>query len=428
MGKPKERARPAVANGRRKAVWFAVSVRLQAIAFNHDPRSALSDALTIRESESSVITAPEWSDGTPSKPAAYVRATLTRPITIKASFGGGPRLTTVPIRAVTYRLGVGRTLGAVLDFVFGSPYILSTVLTRDVQFGPEGQSGEVTFQIDGSDNPPPVGIYNVRWTWQRYHKRRWIDFSTSQHLIYVLPDHPHLPWSQEIAEPPGHQLPLVAALEKACYWASGATTVDESTAMIARALNEHPRHIYDPDLGTGFVDADQTKAFNLSLYLFMLDRFVLEGPQGFTIDCRGTATALMTFANLLGASLYPLAFQNSDTSDITTKEIRPFTTSGWTTDTWVYHEVAAEPGTLTDSTGGAIPIVPGVLWPMGLGSEQLIYDAVAKLKQDNGTAEGVPILPVRMPFGVVGTGGYRHLLINVVDGDRVKPFDRRPVY
>src|SRR5688572_7847652 len=83
-----------------------MSVRLEAIAFNHDPTSARSDALNIRRNAITPVVVPEWQRGVNSAPADSVAAyslgeTSGKGITIQASFTRtDPTLAAVEIRAI----------------------------------------------------------------------------------------------------------------------------------------------------------------------------------------------------------------------------------------------------------------------------------------------------------------------------------------
>ena len=119
-------------------------MRVRSVWFNHDAASEQAAAVTIADDDN-LITTPEWVGGEKPRPAAYIRESLSRPITVKAAFSGGRAGETVTIRAITKRPGVGRTLGAALDFLFGPASVLGSVRPHEVRFNDNGESGFVPF-------------------------------------------------------------------------------------------------------------------------------------------------------------------------------------------------------------------------------------------------------------------------------------------
>src|SRR5262245_46682698 len=67
----------------------AMSVRLEAIQFNHDPTSATADGINLRRNATQLVDVPEWRRGVSvnpeDSPAAYaLKETQGQTITIKA--------------------------------------------------------------------------------------------------------------------------------------------------------------------------------------------------------------------------------------------------------------------------------------------------------------------------------------------------------
>ena len=365
------------------------------IHFNHDPMSASNDALNLREDggRNSQIEAPEWANGD-SKPVAYAAAAIKRQVTIKVRFKDAPPGTdTLNIRAVPP--GSNTPFGPI-----HMPHVLGDVEKRLVQFNSAGQSALETFTITGDLATAHVGAYDTYWEWQAMENGQWEPFETTHHRVFVLPALPAEPWNQL----PGANIrwPWATALERACVWAFGTTTVDEATAAIAEALNTHPKHHYD-ESGVQFVPT-KNSAFRLTTYLSELTN-----ARSFIIDCRGIATAMVTFSNLMGASLMPLQLENDDSSFFTTKAIKPLN-AGFTFEEWGYHEI-----TVIQQAA----LEPGTVLTEGTGADLLIYDASLRFDQQD------LLLPVQMPLGSVAAGSdYRFELIDTVngdDGDKVKP-------
>ena len=178
--------------------------------------------MTLGDPESGPITTPEWVNGEPTRPVVYARNLLSNSITIKAAFSGGRPGEAVAIRAIAERPGVNRTVGTVLDVLFGSASVLGPVKPREVRFGDDGESGLVSFEIKSHATPPAVGVYHVRWTWQMRVSARWVDFATLEVPVYILAAVPSPPWSRSL-KAKAWQIPWASAIALSSQWASGAT-------------------------------------------------------------------------------------------------------------------------------------------------------------------------------------------------------------
>jgi len=396
-----------------------VPMRVKEIHFNHDTTSESSDAINLRLDGTSVIAAPEWVLGERPKPAAYVRSAVSKQVTIKVKLVGGPSLETRSIRAVAPSNARAWALPDVPEL----RAVLGEVRKKNVKFDSNGESHLEEFAITGRLDLEVVGATTTPWIWQARIDGRWVDFDSTRHLTYVLPDEPKAPWCKAETALSSWQLPWAVALDWACVWAAGATTAEESTALIAKAINEHPGHIYDVD-GTAYVVDDDPfspppPTFQLSQYLDDLNN-----AADILIDCKGTSSALVTFANLLGADLSPLMITNVNNRRFTTKPVKPFA-AAFGEQSWGYHQVALAPGFLTDATGGVLPgvVVAGTPLTGGIDRELPIYDANLQLDQS------APFLPVKARLGTAGTGGsgYRFHLIAVGDAGTTTPKTPPPV-
>jgi hypothetical protein len=385
------------------------------IHFNHDPGSASADAINLRRdgTSGSEISAPEWVDGEPSKPMAYAAGAITGPVTIKVKFKGGPLGGVLNIRAVrppANAISATRTRG-----------VLGDVKKRSVRFNDSGHSALEVFELTVDLAGASAGRFQTNWHWQAFHNGDWETFATTHHRTYLLPTLPTAPWNQAPKARANIGWPWVIALDKACAWAFGTTTVNEAAAAIATRINEHPKHLYDED-GTQYI-ADGR--FLLTNYLEDLDN-----APDFIIDCTGIAAVMVTFANLLGADLMPLRIQNSTPATFFTTELIAPVGADWTINAeWIFknwgrHEVAMVPSSLLDAQGGQLPgvIVPEKALPQAPAVGLLIYDASMHVDQS------APVLPIRMPLGsVAAQSHYRFKLIDVGDGEAATPKAVRPL-
>ncbi len=370
------------------------------IHFNHDTASASNDAINLRHdgTAGTEIAAPEWVHGDEPQPVAYAAGAITGPVTIKVKFKDGPPNERVSIRAILPSDSVRGPLR--------NRSAIGPVRKRLVQFDAAGHSGLQTFELQRDLSTARTGAFDTRWEWQAFINGDWVTFAGTENRTYVVPDLPTAPWNQRVGANPGW--PWVAALNKACSWAFGAATVDEAAAAIASALNSHPKHTYDED-GVQFAPT-KLGPFDLTTYLSELST-----AASFIIDCRGVASAMVTFANLMGATLLPLQVENGNSTFFSTKSIKPLNAAFMVTE-WGRHEIAV----MADPV-----LVPNTALTGGAGSSVLIYDANLRVNQL------APILPIQMPLGSVSGGDYRfHLIDSAIDGDdgdKVTPLPVRPV-
>ena len=244
------------------------------------------------------------------------------------------------------------------------------------------------------------------WSWQSKLAATtsgWREFCKTAVLVYVIPALPHPPWTQDPADPNGWSLPWSDALDKACIWSAGTYTVKESTAAIVRAINEIGFQKYST---VGSLVALSPPQFQLENYLHYLNKGV-----EFSINCRDVASAVITFANLLGDNLQPLDFMNplppsGIPARFFTNGIRALSDPSFAPAHWAFHEVSA-----------ANPTLPGgwpaeTMTPPPPASDEVIhiYDACVHLPGN--------VLPLDMLFGsVVNSKDYRDALIDRTTGD-----------
>ena len=211
-------------------------MRVEEVHFNHDTNSATSDALNIRKNATGTqIQAPEWKRGSPPQPAAYAAGALGANVTVKARFSNGPQKAARKIRAVDAWTPPPKPGGCFGWITYLIALLLKSLLERagrtveqSVNFDAAGNSGLITFSlVNHKLKTSGVGIRSTEWKWQVFEDGSWQDFDTTQHKVYLVLEMPSGPWEQN---PAGNntQFPWTDALDKACLWALGATTLGEA--------------------------------------------------------------------------------------------------------------------------------------------------------------------------------------------------------
>jgi hypothetical protein len=173
-----------------------VSVVLDAIKFNHDPNSALTDAINLRRNATQVVSVPEWRNGVSTNPedspAAYAQNTTRgHTLTIQAQFHRtDAQLTAVKIRAVDADVNPPEPRGCLEILVWLlllllralAGNVLGRVRTRTVYFPSTGQTGFETFELANVRLwSVGVGVHTTTWRWQYRTGRRqpWVNFATT---------------------------------------------------------------------------------------------------------------------------------------------------------------------------------------------------------------------------------------------------------
>ena len=365
-------------------------MKIEEVHFNHDTSSASSDALNIRKNASGgPIVAPEWKSGQIPQPAAYASAAIGNQVAIKAKFSQGPSDGALQIRAIDAYLPPAVPSGClgwllsliaqILRALFGN--ILGDAQETTVAFDAAGNSGLETFVlINHKLKTSGVGIHTTTWKWQVKHKKKWIDFDTTQHRTYLVLAIPNGPWEQS----PGNntQLPWTDALDKACLWALGAKIMDDAAAKVTLAINGQPNQSYTPVTMFGF-----SPPYQLTSYMNQLD-----SGLHFSLNCTDCADAVTTFANLLGCDLWEGRFFNMVTRRFLPLNGNPAVDADWVSWTWGYHEIC---------------------WLNSMGQNQNIYDGCLQVDMDDnyGDTLHVPHNPIKMRFGMSGPSDYRFRLI-----------------
>jgi len=375
-------------------------VHVDEVHFNHDATSANGDALNIRRNGAGQpIQAPEWKFGQTPQPAAYARAAISGPVTIKVSLRGGPPNGSRRVRAIDAYLPPATPSGcigwlvsliaAIVHFLVGN--ILGDLKARTVHFDASGNSALETFAlINHKLAVAAVGARTTEWLWQWRSLRffaRWHEFDRTAHRIYTVIDIPHGPWEQN-ATFNNLQLPWADALEKACTWAVGAGDADAAAARITRAINTRSNQGYTPATMFGF-----TPPYQLTSYMTHLD-----SGSPFVLNCTDCADAVTTFANLLGCDLWEGRFFNMVTRKFLTLNGNPNNGADWVSWSWGYHEIC---------------------WRSAIGIQQSVYDGCLQLDMDNNYSDNVHVAqhPIKMNFGQSALNDYHYRLIESGSGN-----------
>ena len=297
-----------------------MSLRLEAIQFNHDPSSATFDAFNIRKNENEVVKPPEWRRGrnqTPEdSPAAYALfETRGNTLTIKASFScDDPLVTSVDVRALDGRLypkpfddffGYSLISDLVRPFLHDSTRnILGEVEARTIRLS----NGTATFKTFNLKNvriwDTGVRVQDIVWRWQYRIPPYglWTDFARTTHRIYTTLDTPHEPWQQKPFDSSNLQLPWTAVLEYACRWAATAQNPTAAAKRITHAVYQLGKNGIAGYCASSQYTLARDGIFKCAAFLFDLKLGSLK------LNCTDCATIVSTFANILGCELWQSEF------------------------------------------------------------------------------------------------------------------------
>lgn len=291
-----------------------MSLRLEAILFNHDWSSATVDAFNIRKNECEYIELPEWRRGVSHEPvdspAAYARSeTKEKTLTIKADFSfdgteerairardanlhreplNGPGLSQEEVKLFE-NLQINPN-GNVLGEVKAKPFMLTP-----------GNTGLQPFELESVRLwEAGVSVSAIVWRWQYCVSgtEDWLDFAITTHRIYTVLNLPREPWLQ--ANVPGNtQLPWLDVLDYACVWADGAQDTDEAAKRITVHVNDFGQQgkiCY----GDGSAYYTDEHAFDCGSFLDLLNG---SRGKGDSVNCDDCAAIVSTFANSVGCDL-----------------------------------------------------------------------------------------------------------------------------
>jgi len=173
----------------------------------------------------------------------------------------------------------------------------------------------------------------LQWQWRENDKQPWQDLTRTHHRVCITLDLPQTPW--DICS----NAPWIEVIEKAASWASGAVSVNDCAARIARAVfalgevsNEHPEFSYN---GLNALTSDSR--FDCASLLAALAG--CDFPQ--VLDCTASASIVCTFANSLGAGLLETSILSVDDSWLLTRPIRCVGQAEFNRTRFNLHEVAS---------------------------------------------------------------------------------------
>jgi hypothetical protein len=428
-----------------------VSIRLESIAFNHDPNAVHADAINIRRNAFVFLPVPEWQRQFSFLPddsvAAYaIQETLGNRITIRARLSRlDPRVDSAEVRALSveepllapgippWLLGAYPFLNT-WEFV-NSPFpyylwqlanitaaglpppagVLGDVKARQVTFAPGSESSEALFELE---NPRlwerGVGIHRFNWQWQYRLSPggAWRNINRSRHKIYTLlalPASPQpYPWQQAPFHPSNTQLPWTEVMEYACDWAFGTHKPDEAAARITRAVFNLGGTFFRYACDVGGL-TQYTDLLNPYFYCTEFLEHLRGGVgRGWLINCTDCSSVVSTFANILGCQLWQSRMYTlSRTSALPlTFALNPIRAIG--SDFW-------QPACGWPGFG-----MHEVAWEGNCTENEEVYDAC--LEVDGGAdptrAPFTPLLPANLRFGRVGDGLYRDRLASPRDNGR----------
>lgn len=403
-----------------------MSVLVSAIQFNNDPADKRSSALNLRRNLLELLPLPEWQrDSDEESVAAYaiLQTTIGDGIRIRARFARTePGLQGVEVRAVQaprpefpwwlaplpppaaptlfddYAGWLYRYAYALwLMWIAAGTNVLGEVKPRWVQFGPDGTTEMEPFELQNVRLASRgVGVYRVNWLWQ-YRTgptQPWTNVEVTHHRIYAALDLATAPWTPVPLDPTGAGLPWSEALEVACTWAAGALTRDD----VARRITEGVWAMGGGRLEYGCPIGAMEMYANTPLGIFnctaFLDRVHGGVGNGRFVNCTDCASMVTTLTNVLGCDLWQARMGMYNPSFMT-EPIRAIGSSAWQSPCgwnlgFSYHEVAwAGACTFAEPVWDACLQVDGGTWPLG---------------------PVIPLLPVRMRFGLPGQRHYRDRL------------------
>ena len=172
---------------------------------------------------------------------------------------------------------------------------LGNVRAADVSFR-HGDTAVVKMAAEHS-LPAAVGAQRVTWNWSaRTHSSASFEpVGSSTVTVYTTVDAPHPPWGDGTSH--ATKIPWQEALDVACEWANGATSVPEVKERTTRAVHRLEGFQYHPRTAPRFINNPGNT--------FRCDEFIesIGSSSPTLLLCVDVSTIVCTFANLLGADL-----------------------------------------------------------------------------------------------------------------------------
>ncbi len=244
----------------------------------------------------------------------------------------------------------------------------------------------------------------------------------SFHRIFITKNPATWPWTgydEEVKDVSGQNStsrpPYIGALEWACKWAAGETTVKGIAAKITAGLNDGSGNRFKYEMtGANNYTSLFHKYFDCGRFIDRLNGKFGRGPNVNCVDCAHMVIAL---SNALGCQLQPGRIQNPDTSGLPF-QLNPLTLIGYTElsppgKTFNFHQVAFSPGSGDDALD--------CVYDACIKFDMEIFEGIEKMKLapdplDPLTPEQEHRHPVDIPIGSdVFTYGYMPILAKTLD-------------
>ncbi len=316
-------------------------IQLDRVVFDHTLGAAQTDALSIRID--SATAAPDWIRGSAQTSyAAYALVpTVNQQISIQADFSfpqppPGPLL--VRARAIDQS---DKVLGNLVEAPVPPPGGRVAFNLADLQMWNRG-----------------IGRYTVNWQWQfrLVGANSWIDFERTDHVVFVTLDVPGAPWTQSLSVADQRLWPWIRVLTWACAWGAGvkltSTGPSGAAKKLARKLEAGlyaqgrresvPLQYLEVDK-SDYTQEFPARVFFCTAFLDLLDGVPAPGNTT-QVNCSDCASALATFANVLGCDVQQKRISHTeDDVMLRTNRIVLIGESGDDPEThwFVYHEFTA---------------------------------------------------------------------------------------
>jgi hypothetical protein len=310
-----------------------MSVTLDGIVFDH-AIGAANDALSIRKNQTTAAT---------SDIVAYALApTADQPLTIQAAF--------------RIELPPGTTLMIRTRLAAGSSAALGEVQAKAVAVpaAGKGTTGPLLFDLTGARMwAGGVDIHAVIWSWQFQLNGSgpWTEFARTAHTVYTILDMPNMPWGQPAVESSFPAWPWADVLDWSCRWAKGSRSPIDAATQIVRGiweLGERADNRVAYSAMAVYVTS-ATHVFRCTSFLKLLNGHPDRQPL---MNCTDCATAVVTFANILGCNLAQVSLDPPGARQLRLNPIRliglvppgpkpePFGPEGGSPESFSYHEIA----------------------------------------------------------------------------------------
>lgn len=279
------------------------------IFFDYDHSSHQHDALSVSDENGDLVTSAEWHYFDQISNPAYIEGEYSRRIKVCFASDNYTDIAHLIIR-LSYASGSSNGIGTLCNF-FIPNYDLAI-----------GQGNAVELQLTGG-LPLNVGKQEFTWKWEIYaipvnesgYSAAWTTTNTT-HTYYRLFSEPIAPMEE----------PWTSVLDKACSWAQGKTTIDNTLSELVIRLYNDDELDYNPNQ-SHYIEENGAFVFNLS--------GILESWH--YVDCQDCSMLLSILSSSLGL---PLNQTRRLEGDFTTNEIDPIgLTYSEAEYSWAFHQI-----------------------------------------------------------------------------------------